>query len=162
MRSSACKVFAATISWIDDAIYCLGVTDDGAGFPTNFAPDEMSGLGMKVISSLVRNLQGNLSYGPAHGARGTCFEVTFPVVSLSDCRLLAKIDVLVSYSIVQAHPCEAPASRQFSCPMARTEFGKYLTLRRACRADRTSGFDPECVKTQSHFHNAGFGPPSDV
>lgn len=71
-----------SLTRLDTATYCLGVTDDGAGLPANFAPDDMSGLGMKVVSSLVRNLQGTLSYGPAHDARGTCFEVTFPVATV--------------------------------------------------------------------------------
>ncbi|MDQ1817253.1 histidine kinase dimerization/phosphoacceptor domain -containing protein [Massilia sp. CCM 9210] len=81
MKQGASQL-VVSLTRLDDAIYCLGVTDDGTGLPTNFAPDEMSGLGMKVISSLVRNLQGNLSYGPAFGARGTRFEVTFPILSI--------------------------------------------------------------------------------
>lgn len=71
-----------SLTQVEPATYCLSLTDDGAGLPANFAPDEMSGLGMKVISSLVRNLQGKLSYGPALGACGTCFEVTFPIASV--------------------------------------------------------------------------------
>lgn len=64
---------------LDPENYCLCVTDDGLGLPANFVPDEMLGLGMKVVTSLVRNLQGRLSYGPAPNGGGTRFEVSFPV-----------------------------------------------------------------------------------
>ena len=57
----------------------LCVTDNGHGLPADFALDKMKGLGMKVVTSLVRNLQGRLSYGPAPGGSGTRFELNFPI-----------------------------------------------------------------------------------
>ena len=68
-----------SLTRLDASNFRLCVTDDGNGLPANFAPDEMSGLGMKVVTSLVRNLGGKLLYGPAPGACGTRFEVSFPI-----------------------------------------------------------------------------------
>ena len=68
-----------TLAKVGDAHYRLRITDDGPGLPANFAPDHMAGLGMKVVTSLVRNLRGTLHYGSAPGAHGTRFDVTFPV-----------------------------------------------------------------------------------
>lgn len=64
---------------LDDSNCSLCVTDDGKRLPVGFMPEEMSGLGMKVITSLLRNLQGNLFYGPALGTSGTRFEIKFPI-----------------------------------------------------------------------------------
>lgn len=68
-----------SLTQLNDTDYSLSVTDDGHGLPADFAPDDMAGLGMKVVTSLVRNLQGTLGHGPGPGARGTRFEVRFPV-----------------------------------------------------------------------------------
>lgn len=78
MKQGAANI-NVSLARLDDNYYSLCVADDGHGLPANFAPDEMAGLGMKVITSLVRNLGGKLSHGPASGVRGTRFEVSFPV-----------------------------------------------------------------------------------
>lgn len=62
--------------------YSLSVSDDGHGLPADFAPDDMAGLGMKVVTSLVRNLQGSLAHGPGPAGRGTRFEVSFPIATI--------------------------------------------------------------------------------
>lgn len=67
------------LSQTDDVQYCLSVTDNGAGLPANFTPEAMPGLGMKVIVSLVRNLNGVLSYASDEEMGGTRFMVSFPV-----------------------------------------------------------------------------------
>ena len=66
------------LSQIDDHQYCLLVADNGAGLPENFTPETMPGLGMKVIVSLVRNLDGMLSYASDEETGGTRFMVCFP------------------------------------------------------------------------------------
>ncbi|MEJ7805673.1 MAG: histidine kinase dimerization/phosphoacceptor domain -containing protein [Telluria sp.] len=76
------KNLEISLSRLDDTHYSLCVADDGYGLPTNFAPEEMAGLGMRVIASLVRNLGGELSHGPAPGVSGTRFEVSFPVTPI--------------------------------------------------------------------------------
>jgi two-component sensor histidine kinase len=58
--------------------YALSVSDDGAGLPEGFDPAAGGGLGMKVVSALVRQLNGKLLFGPAGGSRGTRFTVLFP------------------------------------------------------------------------------------
>ncbi|SFU84719.1 Two-component sensor histidine kinase, contains HisKA and HATPase domains [Pseudoduganella namucuonensis] len=68
-----------TLTRPDAAACSLAVTDDGSGLPAGFAPERMAGLGMKVVTTLVRNLQGTLTHGPAPGAAGTRFEVRFPM-----------------------------------------------------------------------------------
>lgn len=75
------ELLEVSLTNLDDVYYCLSVIDDGPGLPANFAPDEMSGLGMKVVTSLVRNLEGQLSHGSAPGHRGARFEVRFPVIA---------------------------------------------------------------------------------
>lgn len=67
----------------DSKNYCLSVTDNGYGLPHNFSPDKMSGLGMKVVNNLVRNMQGQLSFGNGIGKVGTHFEMKFPIPSLT-------------------------------------------------------------------------------
>lgn len=59
--------------------YCLSVADNGAGLPADFTPEAMPGLGMRVIASLVRNLDGVLSYASDEELGGTRFMVSFPV-----------------------------------------------------------------------------------
>ncbi|MHC8305357.1 sensor histidine kinase [Pseudomonas sp. PB3P13] len=61
--------------------YCLTVRDNGKGLPADFDVNQMSGLGMKVITSLVRNLGGSLSHeSDANG--GTVFQILFsPMLS---------------------------------------------------------------------------------
>lgn len=58
--------------------YALSVSDEGAGLPANYDPASGSGLGMKVISTLVRQLGGELVMGGNGSAGGTRFTVLFP------------------------------------------------------------------------------------
>lgn len=63
--------------------YSLTVRDNGRGLPDNFDVNKMSGLGMKVITSLVKNLGGRLSHEPDAKVSGTAFRIIFsPVLSL--------------------------------------------------------------------------------
>lgn len=63
--------------------YCLTVSDNGKGLPADFGVDKMSGLGMKVITSLVKNLGGSLSHQPNANIGGTAFQIIFsPMLSL--------------------------------------------------------------------------------
>ncbi|MBC8038041.1 MAG: GAF domain-containing protein [Rhizobiales bacterium] len=56
----------------------LSVTDDGKGLPADFDPAVTRGLGMKVISSLVSRLKGEMTFGaPGGGGRGARFTVLF-------------------------------------------------------------------------------------
>ena len=55
----------------------LSVSDDGPGLPKDFDPTATHGLGMKIISSLVRKIGGELQIGPAIDGKGTRFTVLF-------------------------------------------------------------------------------------
>ncbi len=54
----------------------LSVTDDGGGLASGFDPAATAGLGMKVVSSLVARLKGELTFGAA-SRRGARFTVRF-------------------------------------------------------------------------------------
>ena len=58
----------------------LLVCDRGKGLPPDFDPDtSRTGLGMKVIGILAKQLKGSLVARPNPEGRGSCFKVTFPV-----------------------------------------------------------------------------------
>ena len=59
--------------------YVLSVSDEGAGLPAGYNPAATSGLGMRVISTLVAQLRGRLTFGSNGGRRGAKFTVVFPV-----------------------------------------------------------------------------------
>lgn len=59
--------------------YALSVTDEGPGLPQGFDPAKTSGLGMKIISSLVQKVGGRLAIGAGDAGRGTTFTVIFNV-----------------------------------------------------------------------------------
>jgi len=50
--------------------YELSVSDDGPGFPKGFDPKKSTGLGMKIVSSLVNQIGGQSLFGPNHSERG--------------------------------------------------------------------------------------------
>ena len=57
----------------------LKVCDEGTGLTPGFDPDTATaGLGMRVITTLVRQLQGTLSAGPRETGSGACFTIEFP------------------------------------------------------------------------------------
>jgi len=60
---------------------CLTVSDNGRGLPTDFDVHKMSGLGMKVITELVKNLDGSLSHEPNADLGGTAFQIIFLLCS---------------------------------------------------------------------------------
>ena len=57
--------------------HALSVLDDGPGLPAGFDPAQSKGLGMKIVQSLVRQIDGGLQILPGESGRGTCFTVTF-------------------------------------------------------------------------------------
>ncbi|MDO8877880.1 MAG: sensor histidine kinase [Pseudolabrys sp.] len=57
--------------------YVLSVSDDGPGLPKEFDPAAARGLGMKLISSLVRKIGGQLDFAPGIDGKGTRFAVLF-------------------------------------------------------------------------------------
>jgi two-component sensor histidine kinase len=59
------------------AHHALSVSDDGPGLPVGFDPARSKGLGMKIIRSLVQQIDGTLHILPGDNGRGTCFMVTF-------------------------------------------------------------------------------------
>lgn len=57
--------------------YALSVSDDGPGLPEGFNLTATSGLGMKLISSLVRQIGGRLQIAQGDNGKGTRFTVLF-------------------------------------------------------------------------------------
>ena len=57
----------------------LAVSDDGPGLPEAFNPSATSGLGMKIIAALARQIRGELRIAKGDNARGTRFSVAFSV-----------------------------------------------------------------------------------
>ena len=57
--------------------YALSVADDGPGLPAGFDPAAAKGLGMKIISSLVKSIGGQLQVARGDNSKGTRFTVLF-------------------------------------------------------------------------------------
>ena len=57
--------------------HSLSVLDDGPGLPVAFDPSASKGLGMKIISSLVKQIGGTLQITSGENERGVRFTVTF-------------------------------------------------------------------------------------
>jgi two-component sensor histidine kinase len=55
----------------------LSVIDDGPGLPAGFNPAHSKGLGMKIVRSLVQQINGELRILPGDNGRGTRFTVKF-------------------------------------------------------------------------------------
>lgn len=55
----------------------LSVCDEGTGIAEGFDPSASLGLGMKVVGTLARQLNGRLSAAPNPAGQGTCFMVRF-------------------------------------------------------------------------------------
>src|SRR5206468_329141 len=64
---------AISISFhVRNGFACLGVADEGDGFPPDFDPATSGGTGLEIVESIGRlDLQGTLAYatGPQGGAR---------------------------------------------------------------------------------------------
>lgn len=56
--------------------HSLSVTDDGPGLPAGFDPANSSGLGMRIVQSLVKQINGTLQFS-AGADGGTRFTVAF-------------------------------------------------------------------------------------
>jgi len=62
----------------DDAgVHLLTVSDNGLGLPDGFDPTHNKGLGMNIIRSLVRQINGTLQFSPGPGGKGTSVTVAF-------------------------------------------------------------------------------------
>jgi two-component sensor histidine kinase len=57
--------------------HSLSVSDDGPGLPADFDPARSKGLGMKIISSLIKQIGGKLQTATGESGRGTRCTVTF-------------------------------------------------------------------------------------
>ncbi|MEO6782556.1 MAG: ATP-binding protein [Bradyrhizobium sp.] len=64
---------------IGDGIYELFVCDQGEGLPTGFSIEKTTGLGMKVINTLAKQLGGHVTAQANPAGRGACFKVIYPL-----------------------------------------------------------------------------------
>jgi two-component sensor histidine kinase len=67
----------AVIYKADGAARELSICDEGEGVPANFDPAASSGLGMKVVGVLAKQLGGKLAVSKNPAGRGACFQVAF-------------------------------------------------------------------------------------
>jgi two-component sensor histidine kinase len=58
--------------------YLLSVSDDGEGLPASFDPGISTGLGMKVVRMVARQLGGTLSVEPTGAQGGASIAIRFP------------------------------------------------------------------------------------
>jgi two-component system, sensor histidine kinase PdtaS len=56
----------------------LSIVDEGPGLPAGFDPAASAGLGMKIVTSLVRQIGGELHVQPGPNDSGSCFKITCP------------------------------------------------------------------------------------
>ena len=56
----------------------LSILDDGPGLPADFSLEASSGLGMKVLSALARQLDGKLEATSNPNGKGACFALEWP------------------------------------------------------------------------------------
>ena len=54
--------------------FCLIISDDGIGFPEDFDFDNTDSLGLKLVSSLTEQLDGELELDRSNGTK---FNITF-------------------------------------------------------------------------------------
>jgi two-component sensor histidine kinase len=57
--------------------YALSVSNDGPGLPDGFDPAACSGLGMRIVRSLVKQIRGELQFGRGDNNQGARFTVLF-------------------------------------------------------------------------------------
>jgi two-component system, sensor histidine kinase PdtaS len=65
------------IETVSPACYSLSVLDEGPGLPAGFDAAKWSGLGMKLVLSLVKQIGGELQIVPRGNGRAARFTVTF-------------------------------------------------------------------------------------
>jgi two-component sensor histidine kinase/tetratricopeptide (TPR) repeat protein len=75
--------------------YRLTVTDDGPGLPPGFVLAKASSLGLRLVQSLARQLNGELRLPPP-GSKGAQFVVTFPAEAASPPAPAQRLDKLPS------------------------------------------------------------------
>ncbi len=63
---------------LDNNICSVSVSDDGPGLPEGFDPTATKGLGMKIIRSLVKQIDGRMEMGNGENGTGARFTVQFP------------------------------------------------------------------------------------
>lgn len=64
--------------------YALSVTNEGPALPEGFDPNVSKGLGMRIIQSFVRQIDGELRIGRGEDGLGARFAVLFPPMGASD------------------------------------------------------------------------------
>ena len=57
----------------------LSVCDEGQGLPEGFDPGQATGLGMKVLDTLVKQLGGEMTAHANPAGRGSCFKVAYSI-----------------------------------------------------------------------------------
>jgi len=62
----------------DQAGRVLTVSNAGPGLPADFDAGKTSGMGMRLISSLVREQRGRFSVSARDDGTGVCFRAVFP------------------------------------------------------------------------------------
>lgn len=60
-------------------VHELSVCDEGEGLASDFNAETTSGLGMKVVTALARQLGGHMSAQANPAGRGACFKVTYRI-----------------------------------------------------------------------------------
>ena len=69
---------------VSDGMHRLIVCDQGDGLPADFDPEgDLPSLGMRIITSLTKQLGGSLSAGRRADGQGACFTIQFPGGSTS-------------------------------------------------------------------------------
>jgi len=61
--------------------HCLSVTNGGPSLPDGFDPASSKRLGLKIVQSLVRQINGRFQVGRAPRYEGACFKVFFPATA---------------------------------------------------------------------------------
>ena len=62
---------------IMDGTHELSVCDEGQGLPNDFDPAGTAGLGMKVVTTLVKQLGGQMTAQANPAGQGACFKVAY-------------------------------------------------------------------------------------
>lgn len=66
-----------TLAEHPDGGFALSVVDDGPGLPAEFDPAKSSGLGMKIVSALTKQIGGRIVFGLRSPERGAYFTILF-------------------------------------------------------------------------------------